>query len=31
MEYNDDELNTLSYELALHYDKRSYFQYYISL
>ena len=31
MEYNDDELNTLRYELALQYDKRSYCQYYISL
>ena len=31
MEYNDDEINDLSYELALQYDKRSFFQYYISL
>ena len=31
MEYNDDEINTLPYELALQFDKRSYCQYYISL
>ena len=31
MEYNDDEMNMLPYELALLYDKRSYCQYYISL
>ena len=31
MEYNDDEMNTLPYELALQYDKRTYWQYYISL
>ena len=31
MEYNDSELNTLSYEKALIEDKRSYIQYYISL
>jgi len=29
--YNDEELNTLEYELALKYDKRTYWQYYISL
>jgi hypothetical protein len=28
---NDQELNTLEYEIALIYDKRSYFQYYCSL
>ena len=27
----DDEMNDLPYELALQYDKRTYFQYYISL
>ena len=31
MEYNDDEINKLPYELAIQYDKRSYFVYYISL
>ena len=31
MEYNDDEINDLSYELALQYDKRTFFQFYISL
>ena len=29
--YNDYELNSLSYEIALKLDKRSYFQYYLSL
>ena len=31
MEYNNVELNNLSYSLALKYDKRTFFQYYISL
>ena len=31
MEYNDEEMNNLSYDLALKNDKRSYWQYYISL
>ena len=31
MEYNDDEINVLSYELALKFDKRVFSQYYISL
>ena len=31
MEYNDEEKNNLKYELALKYDKRTYFEYYISL
>ena len=31
MEYNDEEINNLKYELALKYDKRIYIQYYISL
>ena len=31
MEYNEEELNNLKYELALKYDKRNYCQYYISL
>jgi hypothetical protein len=31
MKYTDDEINGLSYELAMQYDKRTYFQYYISL
>ena len=31
MEYKDDEINNLPYELALQYDKRTYCQYYISL
>ena len=31
MEYNDEELNDLSFELALKYDKRNYCEYYISL
>ena len=31
MKYKDIELNELDYELALQYDKRTYFQYYISL
>ena len=31
MEYNNDEINLLNYDLALQYDKRTYCQYYISL
>ena len=31
LNYNNSELNSLSYEEALKYDKRSFFQYYISL
>ena len=31
MEFNDQELNEASYETALKYDKRTYFQYYCSL
>ena len=31
MEYNDEERNNLKYELALKYDKRTYFEYYMSL
>ena len=31
MEYNDEELNDLPYNLAKQYDKRTYCQYYISL
>ena len=31
MQYNGEELNNLTYKLALIYDKRSYLQYYISL
>ena len=31
MEYNNDEINDLSYDLALKYDNRSYCMYYISL
>ena len=31
MVYNNEELNNLTYELALKYDKRNYFQYYLSL
>ena len=31
MSYNDKELNNLNYELAKKYDKRTYFQYYLSL
>ena len=31
LEYNNQEINDLSYELALKFDKRSYCQYYISL
>ena len=31
MEFNDDEMNELSYELALNFDKRSFCQFYISL
>ena len=31
MDYNDDELNELPYDLALQYDNRSFSQYYISL
>ena len=31
MKYNDEELNNLSYELALKYDKRKYLEYYLSL
>ena len=29
--YNDSELNSLDYQLAIQYDKRTYFQYYWSL
>jgi hypothetical protein len=31
MDYNENELNKLTYKLALKYDHRKYFQYYISL
>ena len=31
MEYNDDEINDFSYELALKNDNRNYWQFYISL
>jgi hypothetical protein len=31
MDYNEEEINDLSYDLALQNDKRSYWQYYISL
>ena len=31
LKYTDDEINDLSYELAIKNDKRTYFQYYISL
>ena len=31
LQFNDTELNFLSYEEALKYDKRTYFQYYLSL
>ena len=31
MAYNDDEMNNLSYKLALEYDKRTYCEYYLSL
>ena len=31
IQYNDEELNNLTYKSALIYDKRSYLQYYISL
>ena len=31
MKYIDEEVNTLSYDLALQYDKRTYWQYYLSL
>ena len=31
MSYNDEEMNSLSYILALKYDKRTFFQYYFSL
>ena len=31
MNYNDEEMNSLSYELALKYDKRTYCEYYLSL
>ena len=31
MQYNNDELNLLSYDLAILYDKRTYSEYYISL
>ena len=31
MEYNDDELNELDYDLAIQFDKRTYCIYYISL
>ena len=29
--FSNEELNSLSYELAIKHDKRTYFQYYISL
>ena len=29
--YNDYEINTFDYKLALKYDKRGYFQYYLSI
>ena len=29
--YNNDELNMLTYDLALRFDKRTYLEYYISL
>ena len=31
LNYNDDELNSLSYKKAIEYDKRNYINYYISL
>ena len=31
MDYNDDEINELPYDLALQYDNRTFSQYYISL
>ena len=31
MEYNDEEKNSLNYQLAIKYDKRTYFEYYLSL
>ena len=31
MKYKDDEINDLTYDLALQYDKRNFYQYYISL
>ena len=31
MSFNDDEMNDLSYKLALKYDKRTFFEYYLSL
>ena len=31
IDYIDEELNNLSYKLALKYDKRTYFEYYLSL
>ena len=31
LKYNDEEINDFLYPLALQYDKRTYFQYYISL
>ena len=31
LDYTDDEINDLSYELALQYDKRTYCIYYLSL
>ena len=31
MEFNDEELNRLSFNLAIRYDKRTYWQYYLSL
>ena len=31
IEYIDDEINELSYDLAIKYDHRTYFQYYLSL
>ena len=31
MKYNDDEINKLSFDLAINSDNRTYFQYYISL
>ena len=31
MDYTDDEINELPYNLTLQFDKRTYCQYYISL
>ena len=31
IEYTDDEINEFSYDIAIKHDKRTYFQYYISL